>query len=199
MKIDLHVHANERSACALAGEEQQIEAAILAGLNAIAFTDHHRFMTQDRLDLLNNLYSPFRIFSGIEITVDGEDILVFGVHTHELETTSWNYPSLHSYVRSHGGMMILAHPYRFRDEITIPIEQYPPDLIEYRSVNTPRTAEDKIQVTSRRLGIGLVCNSDAHNTDKLGMFYNVIPVNVQNDQELMDAFLVKQPACFACD
>ena len=199
MKIDLHVHASERSVCATIGEEQQIQAAIAAGLDAIAFTDHHRFMTVERLDELNNLYSPFRVFNGIEISVDGEDILVFGVHAHELETTSLHYPWLHSYVRSYGGLMILAHPYRFRDEISIPIQQYPPDLVEYRSTNTPKTAEDKIMDLSRRLGIGLVCNSDAHNTDKLGLFYNILPVVVQNERELIDAFLVKQPTCFACD
>lgn len=40
MKIDLHVHSSERSACGQAGEEEQIEAAMAAGLNALVFTDH---------------------------------------------------------------------------------------------------------------------------------------------------------------
>ena len=47
MKIDLHVHARERSACAKEGEESQIRAAIAAGLDGIAFTDHHLLVERE--------------------------------------------------------------------------------------------------------------------------------------------------------
>lgn len=199
VKIDLHVHASERSACAQASEEQQIQAAIAVGLDAIVFTDHHRLMSSERLEQLNAIYQPFLVFNGIEITVDGEDILVYGVHSHRLETNHWHYPQLHAYVRSQNGLMILAHPFRFRTEISIPIDQFIPDFIEYRSANTPKTYEDKIKQLSEELGIGLVCNSDAHVTEKLGLFYNLLSVSIHDEQELITSLLNGQNTCFACE
>jgi histidinol phosphatase-like PHP family hydrolase len=65
MKIDLHVHCQERSACGKATEEAQVQAAIAAGLDAIVFTDHHRLMPLERLECLNQQYAPFRVFGGI--------------------------------------------------------------------------------------------------------------------------------------
>ncbi len=79
MKIDLHVHASERSSCAVSGEESQIRAAIAAGLDGIAFTDHHRLVNPQRLEQLRQRYAPFKIYTGIEITANKEDWLVFGV------------------------------------------------------------------------------------------------------------------------
>ena len=52
MKIDFHVHSSERSACGGASEESQIQAAIVAGLDAIVFTDHQRLVSEYRLSFL---------------------------------------------------------------------------------------------------------------------------------------------------
>jgi hypothetical protein len=38
VKVDLHVHTQERSPCARASEDEQIQAAIAAGLDAIFIT-----------------------------------------------------------------------------------------------------------------------------------------------------------------
>ncbi len=112
MKIDLHVHSKERSVCGRASEEEQIRAAIDAGLDAIVFTDHHRLISAERLQQLNEKYAPFRIFGGIEITLDGEDVLILGVQDPALESMNWSYPSLHAFVRARGGFIALAHPFR---------------------------------------------------------------------------------------
>ena len=72
-KVDLHVHTSERSPCAIASEDEQIRAAIAAGLDAIFITDHHRLVPVEQLDALNRTFAPFRIFGGIEVTSQGED------------------------------------------------------------------------------------------------------------------------------
>lgn len=175
MKIDLHVHAAERSACAKAGEESQIQAAIAAGLDGIAFTDHHTLVPRARLAELRRKYAPFKIYTGIEITAEGEDWLVIGLDNPELESTHWRYVDLRRFVREHDGFIALAHPFRYVPRINVDIDADPPDGIEVRSMNTPPDHEQEIRAIAARLGLRLLVNSDAHWNAPLGRFYNVLP------------------------
>jgi predicted metal-dependent phosphoesterase TrpH len=104
MKIDLHVHTLERSPCSLASEDEQISTAIDRGLDGLAITDHDRLVPQAHIALLNRKYAPFRVFGGVEISLqEGEHALVLSVHAPVLERTMWAYPELHALVREHGG------------------------------------------------------------------------------------------------
>ena len=171
MKIDLHVHCQERSSCGKASEEAQVQAAIAAGLDAIVFTDHHRLVPLERLEALNQQYAPFRIFGGIEISSQGEDFLVLGLRHPELESPDWSYPALYQFVRQHGGYIAMAHPFRYRANIELDIDQYIPDAIEARSPNTPADQEIHIREIAARLGMPVLFNSDAHTTERLGTYY----------------------------
>jgi predicted metal-dependent phosphoesterase TrpH len=186
MKIDLHVHSSERSACGKAGEEEQIRAAIAAGLDALVFTDHGKLVPESRLRQLNQEYAPFRVFSGIEISL-GEDILVFGINDRELEIAQWTYPELHSFVREQEGYMILAHPYRYHPTLYAEIDQFPPNGIEIYSNNTPVSWQPHIHELSQKLNLTLFSNSDAHKTSVIGAFYNDIPGSPETDRELLQA------------
>jgi predicted metal-dependent phosphoesterase TrpH len=174
MKIDLHVHARERSACSVASEEDQIRAALRAGLDALAFTDHHRLAPASRLKALNERYAPFRVFSGIEISTDGEDVLVLGLHDIALEDEDWAYPDLHAFVRERGGFLVLAHPYRYHPDLSLDVERCPPDAVEGRSSNILPVNEARIRSLAARLGVPMLCNSDAHSTKWIGSHYNVL-------------------------
>jgi predicted metal-dependent phosphoesterase TrpH len=185
MKIDFHVHTKERSACGRASEEEQIRAAITAGLDAIVFTDHHRLVPVERLKELNDRYIPFRVFGGIEINTNGEDVLVLGLHDAALESSKWAYPDLHAFVRERGGFIILAHPFRYHPQITIEVERLIPDALEVRSVNTPVAAEGRIREIASHLEIPLLCNSDAHSTDALGTHYNNLERTPTDEQEIL--------------
>ena len=54
MKIDLHVHSIEYSACAHAYVDEQIETAIDRGLDALVFTNHECLVPQARIEELNS-------------------------------------------------------------------------------------------------------------------------------------------------
>ena len=189
MKIDLHVHTQERSSCAHSTEDEQIQAAISAGLDAIVITDHARLVPPERIDSLNRRYAPFRVFGGIEIDTggkpQGEHILVFGIHDQILEREDWAYADLHAFIRSRQGFMALAHPFRYRAHIDLPLEQYPVDAIEVFSHNTPPAAEAEIRFIASRLGLTLVSNSDAHTAEKLGKHYNILPQEVEDENNLV--------------
>lgn len=197
MKIDLHVHSSERSACGKASEAEQIRAAIAAGLDAIAFTDHHQLVPTAHLARLNQDWAPFRIFGGIEITASGEDFLVFGLSDPALESSDWQYPDLHTFVRSQGGMIALAHPFRYHPVDYLPLDQFPPDAIEAFSVNTPVSAEKEICQAAARLGIPVVSNSDAHRTEALGLYYNLLDEPVQSEAQLLARLRAGKFRCVA--
>jgi predicted metal-dependent phosphoesterase TrpH len=185
-KLDLHVHAAERSGCATAGEEAMIRAAIEAGLHGIAFTDHHALVDAARLDELNSIYHPFRIYSGIEITTAGEDWLVLGLRDPLLSRAEgWEYPELRRFVRERGGFIALAHPFRYNDQLHLGINGSAPDGIEYRSNNTPVTREAEIRSIAANLGTLPLCNSDAHSTRTLGKYFNLVDDLPQDDRELV--------------
>lgn len=186
MKIDLHVHAMERSSCAVSGEEEVIRAAISRGLDGLAFTDHHRLVLPWRIAELRKRYAPFRVFNGIEISVSGEDMLVLGLHDPVLETQVWTtYPELHGFVRQRGGFIALAHPFRFHDTITVDVETYRPDGIEIRSTNIKAEHEVRIRALAERLDLPLLCNSDAHRAEDVGAYYNVLPRAPRDDRDLI--------------
>ncbi len=188
MKIDFHVHASERSACGQAGEVEQVKAAVAAGLDAIVFTDHGKLVPAMRLNQLNQQFAPFRVFGGIEISLE-EDFLVIGLQDRELETAQWTYPELHAYTRQYGGYLILAHPYRYHPEIYVDIEQFRPDGIEIYSVNTPTSWQTRIRELSLKHQIHLFSNSDAHKTSSFGLFYNEIPGYPDSDLELVQTLM----------
>lgn len=185
MKVDLHVHTQERSSCAKSGEEEMIRAAIKRGLDGLAFTDHHSLIPPQRVDELNEKYAPFCVFGGIEIRVSGEDLLVLGLYDSLLETRKWTYPELHAFVRQQGGFLVLAHPFRYRDTINVDIELYRPHAIELCSTNIRAEDEGRIRALAERLNVRLLGNSDAHRAKDVGLYYNVLPRTVRDDKELI--------------
>ncbi len=185
MHIDLHVHTRERSACGQASEADQVRAAIAAGLDAIVLTDHHRLAPAERLAALNATHAPFRIFGGIELSLDDEDFIVLGVQDVRLESRAWCYPDLHAFIRAAGGFLALAHPFRFHPDIRVDLERFRPDAIEVYSHNTPPAAAAHIVALAARLGLHPLSNSDAHATAALGTHYNVLDHNPANERELI--------------
>lgn len=187
MRIDLHVHASDRSPCAIDDEESQIRAAIAAGLDGLAFTDHFTLVPEARLAELNRSYAPFRIFSGIEITADREDWLVLGLREPRLERRDWDYPALWRYVRRQGGFIVLAHPFRYAPVIHADLGLYPPDAIEVRSSNIPAARENELRTWAERYGLLPVTNSDSHSNERIGAYWNDLPGEPASDRDLLDA------------
>lgn len=185
MKIDLHVHASERSACAVVSEEEQAAAAVAVGLDAMVFTDHHRLVPAYRLAAMNQKFSSLRIFGGVEITADKEDWLVLGIQDPLLEREDWHYPELHRYVRSRDGFIALAHPFRYAPQIAADLDAFTPDGIEVRSRNTPTDRETQIRAIAAKHHLALLEDSDAHAEGHIGKYFNQVDQIPVNDQELV--------------
>ena len=185
MKIDLHVHTSNRSHCANSTEIEMIETAMGCGLNAIAITDHHRLVPPERLEVLNRKYAPFRIFRGIEINADQEDWLVLGLQDSALEREDWTYPELFTFVRSRGGILVLAHPFRFHADVGVDLKHFPPDAVEIHSNNIRGENVPKIRRLADDLKIPTLSNSDAHHTRLLGKYFNQITSIVIDEASIL--------------
>jgi len=186
LKIDFHVHSAERSDCAVASEAEQIQAAIRDGLDGIVFSDHDRLVDRQHLADLNRKHAPFRIFTGIEVSLASEHVLVIGIYDPELESCGWEYKDLHRLVRRQNGFMALAHPFRYR-EISVDVKRFPPDAIEVFSPNTPLWAEKKIRQIAASIGCELLSNSDSHSGQRIGKYYNVVEGEPVNDADLLQS------------
>ena len=186
MKIDLHIHTNERSGCAVQSADEMIVAARAAGLDGAAVSDHDRLVAPYELARLRERYAPFRIFTGIEVTtLEEEHVLVLGLADARLESKAWTYAKLHTFVRAAGACLILAHPYRFHD-LAVDVAGLPPDAIELRSGNIRDEIRPRIQALIRQVGCPAVYCSDAHHVDRVGYGYIETDRPVHTDRELLD-------------
>lgn len=188
MKIDLHVHDSERSACSKASEKEQIEAAINFGLGGLIFTDHNRLTKVKHLEELNEEYKPFKVFGGIEIQMQdtGEHILVLGLHDEILEKKKWIYEELYKYVRKNNGFIAFAHPFRYKDTIKENLCEFVPDAIEVHSTNIGIDDTQKIKMLAQKLNTKLIADSDAHDFHHVGIYCNELNRIPDDEKDLIN-------------
>lgn len=188
MKIDLHVHDKERSACSKSSEDEQIRAAIKFGLDGLIFTDHNILTPLEHLKELNDKFKPFKIYGGIEIEMQDthEHILVLGLHDKILQDKKWVYEELHSYVRQNNGYIAFAHPFRYKDFIKENLEKFIPDAIEIHSTNIGIDDTEKIKQLAKKLNTNLIANSDAHHYSKVGIYCNDLAASPNSEKELIE-------------
>ncbi len=174
-----------------------IQAAIAAGLDAIVLTDHDRLAPPARLAALNAKYAPFRIFGGIEVSlIEGEHVLVLGLQHPSLESGDWDYPALYDFVHEREGFLVLNHPFRYLPRVRIDLRRYPPDAIELYSHNTPLEFAARIRALAAELRILLVANSDAHQVDRVGAYYNTLASRVRDNYELVAELRFGNHVCY---
>jgi histidinol phosphatase-like PHP family hydrolase len=168
-------------------------AAMMAGLDGIAFTDHHRLVSRVHMENLRQRYTHIKLFTGIEITADREDWLVLGVYDPRLESNEWNYPDLRRLVQDLGGFIALAHPFRYRTFVNVDLAACPPDGIELHSYNTPPAREADIRDLARQHQLRLLQNSDSHWNATIGQYFNTLPDVLDGDADLV-RLLMELPA-----
>lgn len=204
--IDLHVHTQNRSSCGKSSEEEQIEAAIQAGLHGLVFSDHDRLAPPERLQELNARYAPFKIFGGIEVTAwdqrhpdEFEHVLVLGVQDPLLEGFRWSYPALYDFVRARDGFLAVAHLFRFFPESRLDLRVQPPDALEAYSNNIAADITPRIRRIAGDLGLPVVSNSDGHHTRFIGRHGNVLNRIPADELELIALLKAGEFTCMFPD
>jgi predicted metal-dependent phosphoesterase TrpH len=106
--IDLHCHTLPRSTCSQLQPAELVEAARVAGLDAICLTEHDRWWPADELEELRER-TGFLVLSGVELTTDLGHVLAFGLPESASGATA---TKLALSAERHGPVLYLAHPAR---------------------------------------------------------------------------------------
>lgn len=134
MLVDLHAHSSGISRCCRASFDVVIRTALEVGVNGIVLTNHYqksyindndfaafarRYTNEFRLAKSYGDTVGCQVFFGTEITMEqhnGAHILLYGIEERFIEEnpTLFDLPQAELYrmVKSVGGVMIQAHPYR---------------------------------------------------------------------------------------
>lgn len=205
MKIDLHTHTIYGSACAYMDPDQLIVKAKSIGLDGVCLTEHDHVWGDDALEHFRNKHD-YLIIGGVEVTTDCGEVLVFGLHHPVLDV--YHIQDLKKIVDQAGGVMILAHPFRYEADLVNQIvssmlssmSSVDSTQIENISRNPVYHLLDALETHNGRSGIKEKTlskavaahlklpgtgGSDAHAVMGVGTCYTVFHEPVHNEQDLI--------------
>jgi predicted metal-dependent phosphoesterase TrpH len=200
MKIDLHVHTSYGSGCSYMDPDQLIRKAKSIGLDGVCITEHDQVWSGENIERLKNKHD-FLVIGGVEVSTDFGHVLVFGLYDSVREIGTIH--ELRKIVSKEGGVMVLAHPFRYENDIvgahflsisdgstsSKELEKVCSDpdfkLIDAMEVYNGRSGINEINFTAvvaKRLGLPAVGGSDAHATLELGTSYTVFEEEIKDEE-----------------
>ena len=200
MIIDLHVHTDRYSQCSSLSPESAIMTAKLRGLDGICFMEHNAIWNREDTEELSYMHD-FLVVRGMEVGTDMGHILVFGVEQYEKQMKS--IKALNSLVKADHGTMIAAHPFRrplypnrgygdwaltILPEVGAKREIF--SMIDGMEVFNGRSSPSESLISlkvSKDLVLKDVAGSDAHSPQEVGKSATFFPVEIQNEDDLLNA------------
>ncbi len=194
MRIDLHIHTSPRSACSYIAPHELIQEAQRLKLDGICLTEHQVLWDSDDVDKLAR-EGGIKIFRGNEFTTNQGDMLVFGLYKDIKELLM--IQELSEEVKTAGGYMIAAHPFRgFKTfgigQLQMTVEQACKrkvlefvDAIEVGNGKLSLDENNMARKVAEKLGLPGTGGSDAHRVDEVGNWLTVFEKDFRNERELV--------------
>jgi predicted metal-dependent phosphoesterase TrpH len=195
MRIDLHIHTSPRSACSYIDPLELIQKARRLKLDGICLTEHQVLWDIGDVEKLAR-EGGIRIFRGNELTTNQGDILVFGFYKDIKELLM--IQELREEVKTAGGFMIAAHPFRgFKTfgigQLQMTVEQASKrkvlefvDAVEVGNGKLSPDENDMARNVAEKLGLPGTGGSDAHRVDEVGNWLTVFEKDIRNERELVE-------------
>ena len=174
MKVELHLHTNRYSGCAVNTPAELMERMVRTGYEAVYITEHDAVWSDWEIRQLQAGFPDIHIFPGVELSVGPEPVR----HIVVLGTSDPGYLRLGrdeqvlAKARAEGYLTILAHPFRWEGGREMLESGCLPDAIELRSGN--HGSPDQVELAeevAERLGLALVNAGDTHSLDFLNRFW----------------------------
>lgn len=184
---ETHLHTCEGSACGVTPGADYIKAYKDAGYAGIFVTDHffggncavdRSLSWEEKIEGYCKGYEnalaacgndpDFKVFFGIEQTFQGDDYLIYGLDKAWLlshpEVESMNHQQLFEVVNEVGGLMIQAHPFRFRGYQQA-IHVHPREVhgVEIYNAGNKPTENDLAALYAQHYDFPVTSGSDMHN------------------------------------
>ncbi len=196
MIFDLHVHTIVASTCSNIDPVECVEAAIARGLDGICVTEHDSLEGGRALKQIAADYPRLTVLEGMEVSSREGHLLVYGFDK-EIKGSPPARDVI-EVVRSAGGIVIPAHPWRapfgwYSGSLEKPLEDtdFPKlfSVIEkYNGLSSPeqnRRADEYCAKTSAA-GTG---GSDAHVASDIGCCVTVFEDEITDERSLVEALL----------
>ena len=194
MRIDLHIHTAPRSACSDLDPLELIQEAHRLKLDGICLTEHQVLWDFDEVDKLAR-NGGIKIFRGNEFTTNQGDILVFGLYKDIKELMM--IQELREEVKTAGGFMIAAHPFRgFKTfgigQLQMTVAQACKrrvlefvDAVEIENGRLSSDENDMARKVAEKLGLPGIGGSDAHRVDEVGTSLTIFEKEIWNERDLV--------------
>jgi hypothetical protein len=194
MRIDLHIHTSPRSACSYIDPHELIREARRLKLDGICLTEHQVLWDSGDVEKLAR-EGGIKIFRGNEFTTNQGDILVFGLYKDIKELLM--IQELSEEVKTAGGFMIAAHPFRgfktfgigqLQMTVAQACKRKVLEFVDAVEVGNGKLSPDENEMArkvSEQLDLPGTGGSDAHRVDEVGKWLTVFEKEIQNERELV--------------
>ena len=173
LRLDLHVHSRHSPDSSLS-IETIVATLSVRGLDGFALTDHNTVAGHSELAQWQAKFPALAFVPGIEVSTREGHLLAYGVaeapppRRSVAETIDW--------VRGHGGVSVLAHPFRFSHGVggTVAGRVTVSAVETVNGHNSPR-ANRKAAALAAGRGLAGTGGSDVHELSDLGRAYTEFP------------------------
>jgi len=202
VRIDCHLHTARYSACSRLDPERACKLALARGLDALVFTEHHRYWPREELARLGADHPGLTLLTGVELTLaEGYDLVLI---SGEARPRLAAYPPFSAVVDALAAVRehvfaFVAHPFRYDPELTRELAEIMAwaDGLEAGSVNVLRAGYHVVggrirpdckaltEQTAQSFGLVQVYNSDAHDEPAVGAIANDFPGETVRDEDAL--------------
>lgn len=184
-RVDLHVHSSFSPDSRMSLTEIADRLAY-AGLSGIAVTDHNSIESHAKLPELRRRYPSYLFIPGVEVSTAAGHLLVYGVE--ELPPVRRPLEETLDWVRSRGGVSVLAHPLRLvHGAGRGAAESAKVDGIEAQNGHNGPVPNAKAEVIGARRHLALTGGSDAHAVLGIGRTFTRVPGGDQSVDGVLQA------------
>ena len=215
---ETHMHTQEGSGCGRSSAADQVRAYKKRGYQGIIITDHfingystcpkyRKISWVNKMEYVVSGYKEAKyegervgldVFLGWEFTVRGSDFLTYGLEWEFLvanpDIHNLDVPEYSELVRSAGGFLAQAHPYRDQPyiEYKFPVSPDYIDAVEiYNASDTNRTNE-KARVYANKHNLPVMAGSDSHSINIRFTSGIVLNRRAENIYDIIDAIKDKR-------
>ena len=173
--VDFHTHSTEGSHCSPETLHDMAEAAVKYGLDAMALSNHEVYLPDELVNEARADFPQLKLYNSIEVDCGGEHIVCIGTPQRKFFAEKWDrsWKTLVTYMHGCGNAVILAHPYRFTNELGIDLNEALPDAVELHSLHTMACVEKQIRELGKKYGLKFFGSSDAHHKGKVGIYHGL--------------------------